>query len=671
MGTHRPRGGSGEGREGLSVSATLFEVPATEQVAKVAVDVPLAHLDRLFDYRIPGKLAGDARPGVRVTVPFAGQLVDGWLVSVGAPETDGKLADLRSVISPEQILTPRLFDLIRAVADHYAGTWWDVARLAIPPRHSRIEKQEQRTWPVPAPGGKAEILPGFPGGAELLVALAEGGAPRAFWQVPCVAGLQGDLAGGVVEAVSASLSSGRGALVLFPTTRGVEAGAARLERDLGQGCVARLSWDLSRGLRYENYLACSRGRARVVVGTQSAVFAPLPDSGLIVVVDDGNEGHCFERFPRPHVRSVAMIRAVQDGCALLFASHARSCEAQGLIERQWLRELTLPPREMRRIGPALRSVPEAQQSNPGGNRLRLPRQAFEHLRIRLASGPVLVSVARAGHSSGLRCERCRARATCSRCGGPLIRPSRDRLLCRLCGHTPVRFECTSCHATGLYAPIVGSERTAEELGRAFPGVRVINSSAERIRSGISEEPAVVVATPGGEPTVPGGYAGALILDVELALSRADLRVGEETLRRWCQVACLVRPAVDGGGILIVGPAEDSTVQALLRADPGGFAARELADRTAAGLPPAVKAVQVGGDPEAVAAFLDNDPFTGAEVLGPTLIREDPDPEAMSLLRCPLEEGRELVRAVKYASAIRSARKEGGRLFLQVDPMTLT
>ena len=66
----------------------------------MAVDVPLAHLDRLFDYCIPGKLLEEARPGVRVTVPFAGQVVDGWLVSVGDPETDGKLADLRSVISP-------------------------------------------------------------------------------------------------------------------------------------------------------------------------------------------------------------------------------------------------------------------------------------------------------------------------------------------------------------------------------------------------------------------------------------------------------------------------------------------------------------------------------------------------------------------------------------------
>ena len=85
MGAHRSCGSAGEGGEGLSVSATLFEGPTAEQVAKVAVDVPLAHLDRLFDYRIPGKLLEDARPGVRVSVPFAGQVVDGWLVSIGRP----------------------------------------------------------------------------------------------------------------------------------------------------------------------------------------------------------------------------------------------------------------------------------------------------------------------------------------------------------------------------------------------------------------------------------------------------------------------------------------------------------------------------------------------------------------------------------------------------------
>ncbi len=65
MGAHRPRRGAGEGGEGLSVSATLFEVPAAEQVAKVAVDVPLAHLDRLFDYRTPGRASPRSFPGMR------------------------------------------------------------------------------------------------------------------------------------------------------------------------------------------------------------------------------------------------------------------------------------------------------------------------------------------------------------------------------------------------------------------------------------------------------------------------------------------------------------------------------------------------------------------------------------------------------------------------------
>ena len=652
-------------------SAALFDDPAAEQVAKVAVDMPLAHLDQLFDYRIPERLVANAQPGVRVMVPFSGQVVDGWLVRLGDREAGQRLAELRSIVSPEPVLSPAVYNLIRGIADHYAGTWWDVARLAIPPRQAGVEKQPQTPWPTPHRTGGDAVLVGFPGGSQLLAALAQGAAPRAFWQVPCVADVPGDLVGGVAEAVSAALQAGRSALVLVPTNRAMEVTAARLEQTFGPGTVAVLSSELGRGTRYENYLACSRGQAQILVGTQSAAFAPMRALGLIVVVDDGNENHSFERFPRPHVRAVATLRTVQEGCALLLCSHARSCEAQDLIERGWLRELALPPPQVRRVSAPVRVVAETQGHNPSGAKLRLPSGAFEYLRAALATGPVLVSVARAGYAAGLRCDRCRLRARCPRCNGPLIQPHRDRLECTLCGHAPVRFECPQCHDTRLRAPIVGSERTAEELGRAFPGVRVINSSAERVRSGIPADHALVIATPGGEPATPGGYAAALILDAEQTLARADLRVGEESLRRWCQALSLVRSAHDGGTALLVGPREEPAVQALVRADPGWFAARELADRRVAGLPPAVKAVQVSGDSEAVTAFLDNSPFTHVDVLGPTLVREVPEREAKALLRCPLAQGRELVTEVKAAAAIRSARKEGGRLFVQVDPMTLT
>ncbi|NHB86053.1 hypothetical protein G7085_20090 [Tessaracoccus sp. HDW20] len=103
------------------------------RVARVAVDVPLAHLDRLFDYEVPDALVEDAVVGARVKVPFSGQLRDGWLIELVDESEVPHLARLRKVVSPEPIAVPAVYGLIRAVADHYAGTWWDVARLAIPP----------------------------------------------------------------------------------------------------------------------------------------------------------------------------------------------------------------------------------------------------------------------------------------------------------------------------------------------------------------------------------------------------------------------------------------------------------------------------------------------------------------------------------------------------------
>ena len=114
-------------------------------VARVAVDISLAHLDRPFDYLVPASLDETAVPGCRVRVRFAGQLVDGYLLErVPTSEHQGKLARLERVISAEPVLTPEIFDLARVVADRYAGTLADVLRLAIPPRHATAERDAPR-----------------------------------------------------------------------------------------------------------------------------------------------------------------------------------------------------------------------------------------------------------------------------------------------------------------------------------------------------------------------------------------------------------------------------------------------------------------------------------------------------------------------------------------------
>src|SRR4029450_10101184 len=114
-------------------------------VARVAVDIPLSHLDRPFDYAVTAEQDGDAVPGARVRVRFAGRLRDGFILDrVATADHDGALTPLHKIISSEPVLTAEIAKLIRKVADYYAGTFADVMRLAVPPRHASTEQAERR-----------------------------------------------------------------------------------------------------------------------------------------------------------------------------------------------------------------------------------------------------------------------------------------------------------------------------------------------------------------------------------------------------------------------------------------------------------------------------------------------------------------------------------------------
>jgi primosomal protein N' (replication factor Y) len=174
---------------------------------------------------------------------------------------------------------------------------------------------------------------------------------------------------------------------------------------------------------------------------------------------------------------------------------------------------------------------------------------------------------------------------------------------------------------------------------------------------------LVVATPGAEPVADGGYGAVLLLDGWALLSRADLHVGEEALRRWLAAAALARPAADGGRVVVVADHGLPAVQALVRWDPAGAAVRELADRTALGFPPATRMASVTGSAAAVADLLAGvDLF---EVLGPV---PDGDGER-AFLRVPRAQGPALATALKAAAAVRSARK-AEPVRVEMDPQDL-
>ncbi len=613
---------------------------------------------------------------MRVRVRFAGRLVDGVLLErTEASEHPGSLAWVERVVSPEPVLSPEVAALCRRVADRYAGTFADVLRLAVPPRHARTEAEPPRPAALPPERPAAAGWDRYQRGSALLDALAGGRVAHAAWQaLP-----DEDWAARLAEAAACTASAGRGAVLVVADNRDARRLLAACEALLGAGGVELLTAETGPAERYRRWLAVRRGAVRVVVGTRSAAFAPIAEPGLLAIWDDGDDLHAEPRAPYPHVREVLTARAHDAGAGLLIGGYARTAEAQLLVESGWAYDVVAPRPAVRAAAPRVAAVGSDERQlarDPGARAARLPSMAFEAARSALQDGRgVLVQVPRTGYVPALNCANCREPARCRHCAGPLLIPERSSaeparaLRCGWCGRVASAFRCTACGAGRVRATVVGAVRTAEELGRAFPGVAVRSSGAgSPVLDAVPGGPALVVATPGAEPPAEGGYGAALLLDGWVLLSRPDLRVAEETLRRWFAAAALVVPHGEGGRVVVVAESDAAPVQALLRWDPTGHAAAELAARTEVGFPPAVHMAAVDGAPAAVAELLAGAELPpSAQVLGPVELAGGRE---RALVRVPRLDGRALAAALAAAHAGRTARKATDPVRIQVDPAGL-
>ncbi|WP_205850065.1 primosomal protein N' [Nakamurella flava] len=658
-------------------------------IARVLVDVPLAHLDRPFDYLVDEADSATAQPGVRVKVRFAGRAVPGFVVERRAEsEHGGRLAWLERVVSPEPVLTAEIAALARAVADRYAGSIGDVLRLAIPPRHARVEAEPVSDPPVapesdttPAVGGWAD----YQAGPAFLTALRDRRPARAVWQA-----LPGaDWTARVVEA-AAAVPPDSGVLLIVPDARDLRRLDEALTAGLGGRPHVTLSAELGPAERYRRFLAVRRGQVRVVAGTRAAVFAPVADLALVAVLDDGDDLLAEPRAPYPHAREVLMLRSAARPCALLVGGFARTAEAQLLVESGWAHPITAARERVRVAAPRIEAAADGwgPGADSGAAHARLSPTAFAAARSALTAGaPVLVQVPRRGYRPALACGRCRRPSSCRRCAGPLGQPDRGGPpTCRWCGVPDAHVVCAACGSPELRAVTVGSGRTAEEFGRAFPAVPVITSAAPHVRDRVDGRPAVVIATPGAEPVADGGYGAALLLDGWALLGRPDLRAGEETLRRWMAAAALVRPVGEGGRVVVGADVGTPTVQALIRWDAVGAAAAELAARRELGFPPVSAMVSLDATEPVMATLLDGwEPPDGVEVLGPVDLEPPPpsrtagasgaptgplEPRVRTLLRAGPRDRRTMLAAVRALVVARSARKDAGSVRVQVDPTAL-
>ena len=588
-------------------------------IARVVLNSPLPQLDRLFDYAIPEALRDSLVSGVRVKVPFgrSKSSLDGFVVEVVDESSfDGKLSEISELVSTCPVLDSNIYQLIRAVADRQAATASDVLRLAIPDRSVAVEKKWLESKSVSSSAtlksdGKRRSAVANP------VTLENGPA----WVEK------------VLQTTLLQAHAGFSSIIVVPDFRDHAALMSAFAKTELADLILDYSSSLQKSKRYENFLSCLSNELSVVIGSRSAIYAPVRSLGQIVIWDDGDQSHIEPSSPYSHTREVALTRQKLADCDLLFLGHSRSTEIHRLISMNFVSDVSEPF-----------TLPKIANSDSD---LRVDSLAWKAIRKGLESGSVLVQVASRGNSSSAYCSQCDKRSECRFCNGPLWIDERNQIKCRWCNAGNLDHKCKSCSSTKLKLGAAGASRTVAEFGRAFPGVRVIEATGFDRQTTLENGKFVVVATPGAEPRVSGGYSAVVLLDAHRALNRDTLRASEDALRQWSNAIAL------GGASsrnVLVGVSGMLATKFSLWAQ-AELAEQELASRLELRFPPAIRLASIGASKDLIQEVATSlAQLGGLDILGPMPITEHGvEREWRVLVKYDYSEGPRLAEQLKATS----------------------
>jgi primosomal protein N' (replication factor Y) len=377
----------------------------------------------------------------------------------------------------------------------------------------------------------------------------------------------------MVQKLEEAHAKGGSTLLLFPTIKALEA-----FREAGpKNSVAEyveIGTHTSIAQRRASFEKLLTTDNLVILGLRSAIFAPTRDLARIYVLDEGSVHYAEQRSPYWNLRDVALLRAEAEGCEVVFFGFACSAELQRLIELKWVKPATTgnSPILSKRI-------------------LTPPISFYEVIRKGLEKGPVLVCLATKDYAPGFVCKNCRNRARC-KCGGLLSMKEKGAISCSICDLTFNDWRCVECQSTQYLIYRSGARKFVEELGKAFPGQRVILATSDEDTKPDIHEQCIVISSYSTLVSARSGYAAVALLDGEEMLSRQFIRAEEELFNLWLKALSLVRV---GAEIFLSLPASHPISQAIIAGKPAKFMRYLNRDREDAKLPPYVRVIQIEGE----------------------------------------------------------------------------
>ncbi|RMH93749.1 primosomal protein N' [Lysobacter pythonis] len=629
---------------------------------KVALPVPLPRLFDYAPP--PGHRPGPGDVGRRLRVPFGARELVGMVAALGPGEGEAALREAIGFLDPGPLLTGELPRSLHWLAGYLHAPLGEVLATALPAalrRGDPLPETIAHAWRLSEAGRTA--LPALRAGrpktlAEYLSRHAGAGLAETLlddlhpgWRAPMRAlekrglvvreadetadraraaarpgpplnpaqraaadaliaaeGFAAFLLDGVtgsgktevyLEAIAACLARGRQALVLVPEIGLTPAMLARFQRRLGVP-VHALHSGLNDGERARTWLAAARGAARVIVGTRSAVFVPLPEAGL-VVVDEEHDGS-YKQFDgiRYHARDFALVRAKRLDSPIVLGSATPSLESLHNAELGRYTRLRLDKRAGAAQPPTVRVIDVRKRPLRAG----LSPEVVEAIRRALdAGGQVLVFRNRRGYAPVLLCHDCGWSAHCSRCSTPerstpmTVHAHGRRLHCHHCGHRRAAPPaCPDCASMALQPQGNGTERIEEYLADAFANVPVIRidrgstqgrDALQKHFDALGERPGILIGT---QMLAKGHDLPNLTLvavaGIDEGLYSADFRGGEKLAQLLIQVAGRAGRADRPGEVLLqTHHPEHPLLRTLIHGGYHAFAETEREARQAAGFPP--------------------------------------------------------------------------------------
>lgn len=360
-----------------------------------------------------------------------------------------------------------------------------------------------------------------------------------------------------LQAIAHALARGRGAIVLVPeialTPQTVERFKARFSSGPQQTLVAVLHSHLSAGERHDEWHKIRQGRARIVIGARSAIFAPVDPLGLVIVDEEHEHSYKQEEAPRYHARDVAVVRGQREGAVVVLGSATPSLESYYNAKRGKYALLELPHRATEMKLPVVRVVDMRQEQTKGkGPPPIFSQQLKEAITQRLERGEqTMLFLNRRGYSTSLQCEKCGYVAGCPHCSVSLtFHRILQRLLCHICGHeerVPAKCPAPQCGNPAIRYSGVGTERVEDTLSKLFPKARVQRMDSDTLKRKDDYRRVLTDFRTGKIDILVGTQMIAKglhfpnvtlvgIIHADLSLHLPDFRAGERTFQLLTQVS---------------------------------------------------------------------------------------------------------------------------------------